>query len=208
MRSVIVVFLTSSSTESWKAYFLVSLLSHFGACINMCDWLILGGTDIHHLHSSNGMLMGSEHCGRTVVCRCILLEDASREWTPQDWGVLCKIGCRRNHSSRWVKRTMYSFHWYEIENILVSCFLCNICFQLIAWFKHIIAGKLISKVAGFAELFKPLQNSCLSLIVDYCPLFSFSTLTSICGICRWSFSSGTHSRHKEKGWSIFGLFFT
>lgn len=135
MRSVIVVFLTSSSTESWKPYFLVSLLSRFGACINMCDWLILGGTDIHHLHSSNGMLMGLEHCGRTVVCRCILLEDASREWTPQDWGVLCKIGCRRNHSSCWVKRTMYSFHW-------------------------------------------------------------------------WSFSSGTHSRHNEKGSSIFGLFFT
>jgi hypothetical protein len=75
-----------------------------------------------------------------------------------------------------------------------------------------MAGKLISKVAGFAELFKPLQNSCLSLIVDYCPLFSFSTLTRICGICRWSFSSGTHSRPKEigcpEGWSIFGLFFT
>jgi len=68
-----------------------------------------------------------------------------------------------------------------------------------------MAGKLISKVA---ELFKPLQNSCLSLIVDYCPRFSFST--SICGICRWPFSLGTHSRHKEIGfveeWSIFGLF--
>jgi hypothetical protein len=72
-----------------------------------------------------------------------------------------------------------------------------------------MAGKLISKV-GFAEFFKPLQNSCLSLIVDYCPLFSFSTLTSICVICRWPFSLGTHSIHKEIGfaeeWSIFGLF--